>query len=388
MHNIVLCFNFAQNATLSIKCENQDLNKNVSNYFCAYIDETVCPNTIEDQLVIQQVGDDSYSVSASFYQNNPKHYSDTNGFKLLLNLVDDYIEHKISEQNDHRFLLMHASAMLFQNKPIVFMGTTQSGKSTAILKLLHYFDNSTFISDDMVVFAREHNKLCIYPYSMPLHIRQNSLYFNHRFHTTYVERNLFFADVTCPTASTQSLNIPALFFIKHAGLNCCTEVTGIPKIHKLMGNVKYYTSSAAAKCTTFFNNIPVYELFYQDDNFLISTVEDILGFSASSKLNSLIPHAIDRLLERRHVTKIQIQGNSMLPVLAHQQLVGVEQVDDVDITINDVILYRKFAHITIHRIIDIIRDEQGIRFHTKGDNNDCSDAYEVFADEVLGRIVL
>ncbi len=88
---------------------------------------------------------------------------------------------------------------------------------------------------------------------------------------------------------------------------------------------------------------------------------------------------------------VVVQGGSMEPALPVGSVMFVAPVDGRDVRVGDIVSYRlpdmtpSETRVT-HRVVDVIREEGGLAFRTKGDANDAPDNYIVPASEVLGRV--
>lgn len=86
--------------------------------------------------------------------------------------------------------------------------------------------------------------------------------------------------------------------------------------------------------------------------------------------------------------RIKIIGNSMLPTYENGSYVIVQEFKPEQVKVGDIIVYKHWsANLTVHRIVDIIKEEGKIFYQTKGDNNICFDNYLLSSDEVIGVVV-
>jgi signal peptidase len=68
-----------------------------------------------------------------------------------------------------------------------------------------------------------------------------------------------------------------------------------------------------------------------------------------------------------------ISGQSMLPALAAGDLVITRDVAAEDVHVGDIIRFRQGEVDVIHRVVDIVRDDGGVFFVTRGDANNVAD---------------
>ncbi len=68
-----------------------------------------------------------------------------------------------------------------------------------------------------------------------------------------------------------------------------------------------------------------------------------------------------------------VTGGSMEPAIHKGSLVIVQPVDPAEVKVGDIITFQQYDQTTTHRIIAVIRDEQGLVFKTKGDANAVAD---------------
>lgn len=81
-------------------------------------------------------------------------------------------------------------------------------------------------------------------------------------------------------------------------------------------------------------------------------------------------------------------SNSMDPVIDHgANAVEVTPKSSSDIRVGDIISYRTGDGVVIHRVIGIGKDEQGIYYTTKGDNNPIRDFIKVRFNQIQGVVV-
>ena len=81
-----------------------------------------------------------------------------------------------------------------------------------------------------------------------------------------------------------------------------------------------------------------------------------------------------------------IISGSMEPTYHVNDIIFVKEILAEDLREQDVISFREGHSVVTHRIVEVIEDENGRSFITKGDNNNTSDGFYVYEDEVLGVI--
>jgi len=89
---------------------------------------------------------------------------------------------------------------------------------------------------------------------------------------------------------------------------------------------------------------------------------------------------------------VVILTDSMKPAVNPNDLVITRPVSPEDIRVGDVILYRvtiaNSTYTILHRVVEIRTDEAGKTYYrTKGDNRRYPDPWEVYPDQIVGRLV-
>ena len=303
---------------------------------------------------------------------------------MILDIIEDYITIKASYEQRSDIIAMHASGMLYKGVPIVFIGATHSGKSTAILKLLHVLYGANFISDDLLLFERKGENVYLQPFSMTLHVRLNSLVYNQFFPLEQVEPDVYYANINSEHINGL-IKVTTIFNIKHdpEEIEVCEEVTGIKKNKMLLENLKYYFPNAATSVISIFSKVRLYELKYSSDAFLISSLKDTINLPCNGKLHNNLSKIFINLIMQGAISAFKVQGSSMLPTFKHNQIVSIKLLNISDVKVGDVIIFKKFTHFTMHRVIDIIKDDSYYAFKTKGDGNIYEDDYIVNGEEYL-----
>ncbi|NJE04150.1 signal peptidase I [Thermococcus sp. MV11] len=89
---------------------------------------------------------------------------------------------------------------------------------------------------------------------------------------------------------------------------------------------------------------------------------------------------------------VVILTDSMEPNINPNDLVVTRPVDPDQLRVGDVILYRvtigNSTYRITHRIIAIENTSNGYYFRTKGDNRNYPDPWQVYPDQVIGKVVL
>src|SRR5699024_8739712 len=85
---------------------------------------------------------------------------------------------------------------------------------------------------------------------------------------------------------------------------------------------------------------------------------------------------------------LTVLSNSMDPAFETGDLIFVKKTDASAIEVGDVITFQaKGEPLITHRVEEIIDDQNGISFITKGDNNNVADDMPVTADMLQGKQV-
>lgn len=83
-----------------------------------------------------------------------------------------------------------------------------------------------------------------------------------------------------------------------------------------------------------------------------------------------------------------VLSSSMEPHFMTGSIIYVVEADTAELQEKDVITYHLSGDtIATHRIVEVLDDEAGLRFRTKGDHNDGVDPNPVPADAVIGKAV-
>ena len=81
-----------------------------------------------------------------------------------------------------------------------------------------------------------------------------------------------------------------------------------------------------------------------------------------------------------------VLSGSMETEISIGDLVFVKKVDASSLQVNDIIAFRDSENIvTTHRIVDIVKTDEGTCFETKGDNNNVKDEKIVCPDSIEGK---
>lgn len=82
-----------------------------------------------------------------------------------------------------------------------------------------------------------------------------------------------------------------------------------------------------------------------------------------------------------------VLSGSMEPNITAGAVVAVKPVDPAGINRNDVITFSDEGRLVTHRVTEVVRNDSGLRFVTKGDANEDPDTDAVPAAAVQGRVV-
>lgn len=85
-----------------------------------------------------------------------------------------------------------------------------------------------------------------------------------------------------------------------------------------------------------------------------------------------------------------VGSGSMEPTINTGDAILVKKLDKDEIknlNIGDILVYKKYQNMVVHRIVTIIPDENELLFVTKGDHNNDSDNYVVSEKEVVGTTI-
>ena len=132
----------------------------------------------------------------------------------------------------------------------------------------------------------------------------------------------------------------------------------------------------------------------KDKNKVISTISNIMFFvliitilvsaflfaNSDSKEKSILGYRYYNLLTP-----------SMTPTIPVGSAVFVKMLEPSELKEGDIITYatsRDGKVVVTHRIEEVINDENGLRFITKGDANDVTDLNPILASQVIGKVNL
>lgn len=93
--------------------------------------------------------------------------------------------------------------------------------------------------------------------------------------------------------------------------------------------------------------------------------------------------------EKAHILGIyvfNIVSESMEPTLDINDVVVVQKCEPSQFKIGDIITFQQDEKIISHRIINITKEKEKIKFETKGDNNKIPDANLVDTEQVYGKV--
>ena len=94
--------------------------------------------------------------------------------------------------------------------------------------------------------------------------------------------------------------------------------------------------------------------------------------------------------ENTHILGIymfNIVSESMEPTLEINDVVLVQKCQPTELKIGDIITFKQEDRIISHRILDIDKKGETIKFETKGDNNKIPDPDKVNAEQIYGKVV-
>ncbi len=83
---------------------------------------------------------------------------------------------------------------------------------------------------------------------------------------------------------------------------------------------------------------------------------------------------------------LAIASNSMRPTYSRGDIVIYKQNDPSEITIDDILVFKRGNRIITHRVVEIRGSGEDLRFIVRGDNNESTDEYSVSADDVRGTV--
>lgn len=94
--------------------------------------------------------------------------------------------------------------------------------------------------------------------------------------------------------------------------------------------------------------------------------------------------------ENTHILGIymfNIVSESMEPTFYKEDLVVVKKCKLEDLKIGDIITFREEDRTISHRIVEITKEKEDVKFITKGDNNDIPDKDAVEMQDVYGKVL-
>ena len=83
---------------------------------------------------------------------------------------------------------------------------------------------------------------------------------------------------------------------------------------------------------------------------------------------------------------LAIASDSMRPTYSRGDIVIYKQNDPSEITIDDILVFKRGNRIITHRVVEIRGSVEDLRFIVKGDNNESADEYSVSVDDVRGTV--
>lgn len=148
-------------------------------------------------------------------------------------------------------------------------------------------------------------------------------------------------------------------------------------------NEQMITTTSLLRNATFLDNYCVY-------NYTTSTVVPDEVLENTPALISVEDIVIDRntiiiKLENSSLSTFAATS-SMLPTLNHNT--KAIEIKPENLQIGDIISYKEGNDLIVHRIVDIGRDDLGLYYITKGDNNNAVDPNKIRREQIQGKIVV
>ena len=94
--------------------------------------------------------------------------------------------------------------------------------------------------------------------------------------------------------------------------------------------------------------------------------------------------------ENTHILGIymfNIVSESMEPTLEVNDVVVVQKCESSQLQKGDIITFQQDGRIISHRILDITKEKNIIKFRTKGDNNEIPDSDLILESQVYGKVL-
>lgn len=88
------------------------------------------------------------------------------------------------------------------------------------------------------------------------------------------------------------------------------------------------------------------------------------------------------------ISPMIVKSGSMETEIMTGDIVIIKKINASEIKVNDVIAFKDNGYVTTHRVIEIVNNESGLSFRTKGDNNTSADRYAVDDENVIGIYVM
>ena len=86
------------------------------------------------------------------------------------------------------------------------------------------------------------------------------------------------------------------------------------------------------------------------------------------RYQKIINHLILEQLGNGKVITLRVSGKSMYPLIREGEPIYIEKCDPRALSIGDIITFRKNGIYVTHRVLGLIKKDNGIRLVTKGDN--------------------
>lgn len=89
---------------------------------------------------------------------------------------------------------------------------------------------------------------------------------------------------------------------------------------------------------------------------------------------------------------MRVLSGSMEPAIKTDSLIVVKKTNSENLEKGDIISFISSdpslqGHINTHRIVEVVKSDNGTKFITKGDNNERNDIYTVKEENVIGKVI-
>ncbi len=100
----------------------------------------------------------------------------------------------------------------------------------------------------------------------------------------------------------------------------------------------------------------------------------------------LTPNEIFRLINsNKKLVTFQVNGFSMIPLVNEGDKITVKKIESSEIEFGDLVAFYVNDNFVIHRIVKIIKNENGIQFWEKGDNRKFPTL--INENQIVGKVV-